>query len=225
MNTFTPNRLSVSTPAELGVQPASNAGKWLLSIFLFLFVWCAMGAWYGVNQYNGLQKQDERADAEWNNVLNQYARRSDLIPNLVTVVRSYAAYESALFKELADARAKLGALTLNAQNSRDPHAIERFLEAQDRLSAPLSRLLVVSEKYPELKASDLYRDLMAQLEGTENRVSYSRQRYIDTVADYNFALRRFPTNLIARQSGFKPRPQFTAANASVGVNAPTIDLK
>lgn len=225
MSALFPNQFDSKTSAASGAQPAWNAGKWLVYIFLPLVAAGALIVGFGVHQYNGLQWDDERVNANWQNVLNQYSRRAVLIPGLVTIVQSYAAHESALFKEITDAYTHLAAVATTARNNRDPHAIDRFQEAQNNLSAPLSRLLVVSEQYPELKASELYRDLMVALEGTENRISHSRQGYIDAVADYNFEIRRFPTNLIANQAGYKPRPQFTVAEEPVVIHIPKIDMK
>lgn len=206
-------------------EQKSHSGKWLLGFSIFALLLIAFFAWYAMNQYNNLQGDDERVDAEWSHVLNQYTRRADLVPNLVTVVKSYASHESSLFNEIANARNKLATLSTSIENNKDPRALEQFLQAQKQLAVPLSRLLMVAEQYPELKASELYRDLMVQLEGTENRISYSRQRYIEAVANYNFMIRRFPTNLIATQAGYKARPKFTAENESSIKYAPQIELK
>ncbi|MFZ6747991.1 LemA family protein [Undibacterium sp. Ren11W] len=202
-----------------------RSGKWLLGILTLIFVLITLCAWYSMNQYNYLQDNDERVDAEWSHVLNQYTRRADLIPNLVAVVKSYASHETTLFNEIAAARSKVTELSSSAQNSTDPRALGQFLEAQKQLAVPLSRLLMVAEKYPDLKASDLYRDLMVQLEGTENRITYSRQRYIEAVASYNFMVRRFPSNLIAKQAGYTARAKFDVENASAIQHPPEIELK
>lgn len=205
-------------------EQKSNLGKWLLAASLCLAASGAFTVWYGVGQYNDMQGYDERVEAEWDHVINQYTRRADLVPNLVTVVKSYAAHETTLFTEIASARNNVSALTASVEKSRDPRALEKYLEAQKQLSVPLSRLLMVAEKYPDLKASELYRDLMVQLEGTENRISYARQRHIEAIAGYNLLIRSFPTSLIAAQAGYKPRPRL-ATDTSALRQPIQIDLK
>jgi LemA protein len=225
MDNIFPERPVIRTSAAFDSSPKSNRGKWLAGTLIIIFIMAAFAAWYSIDQYNALQAQDEIVDAEWSRVLNQYSRRADLIPNLVAVVKSYASHESKLFNEIATARARVAALSTSSANSKDPRILEKFQEAQKQLSAPLSRLLVVAETYPDLKASGLYQDLMVQLEGTENRISYSRQRYIQAVADYNFSIRRFPTNLIAIQAGYQPRARFKGQDESVISRPPQVDLK
>jgi LemA protein len=156
--------------------PAAGAGKWWGILLVVMLV--VISGSYVISQYNGLQDRDKDVDAQWAYVLNQYTRRADLIPNVVTVVKTYAAQESALFTEIAQARQRIATLSAAAGNSRDPGVLQQFQAAQKDLSAPLSRLLLVAERYPELKSSGLYQDLLIQLEGTENRISYARQRYI-----------------------------------------------
>ncbi|MBI3283638.1 MAG: LemA family protein [Burkholderiales bacterium] len=216
---------SATAPAPAFGEQKSASAKWLPAILVFILAGLAFSAWYAISQYNTLQANDERVDAEWSHVLNQYTRRADLVPNLVSVVKSYAAHETTLFGEIAAARNKLATLPTSIENNKDPRALEQFLQAQRQLSIPLSRLLMVAENYPELKASELYLDLMVQLEGTENRITYSRQRYIEAVADYNFTIRRFPTNLIAAQAGYKARPKFAVENETAIKHSPNIELK
>ncbi len=225
MNEIFPKEFDTSYKRTDASPPKSRALLWLAVIVVLMSGLIALGAWYAIHQYNELQRKDEIVDAEWSQVLNQYTRRADLIPNLVSVVKSYATHESKLFGEIAAARSNLIALSKSVTNSRDPQVLDQFQKAQNQLSAPLSRLLLIAESYPALKASELFRDLMVQLEGTENRISYSRQRYIGAVADYNLAIRTFPTNLIASQAGNKPRPRFAVENESAVTRVPAIDLK
>lgn len=215
---------------EFNVLPASKSR---ISVFQKLCIGLASALlitvigliWYGIQQYNELLRKDELVEMQWSHVLNQYTRRADLIPNLVSVVKSYASHENELFKEIAAARSRINSLSPAAENSRDPRAIEQFQQAQNQLAAPLARLLAIAESYPQLKADTLYRDLMVQLEGTENRITYARQRYIESVAGYNFDIRRFPNNLIARQAGYQPRARFKIENESVLSKSPQLDMK
>ncbi|HWW06818.1 LemA family protein [Collimonas sp.] len=216
---------SVSNAANLGTLPKSHARRWLAAMLVVLFILLTTTVWYSVDQYNGMQRNDELVDAEWSHMLNQYARRTDLIPNLVSVAKSYATHESTLFAEIAAARGRLAALPTSPEDSRDPRAVAQFQQAQDRLSAPLSRLLILAESYPDLKASELFRDLMVQLEGTENRISYARQRYIAAVAEYNLILRRFPSNLIGKWAGYKVRANLSAGNTSALPPVPKVELE
>lgn len=162
--------------------------------------------------YNSLQKQDEQVKAAWSEVENQYQRRADLVPNLVEVVKGYAKHESTTLKEVIEARAKATQTTINVDGLSDPKAIEKFQAAQGGLSQALSRLMVVAEQYPDLKANQNFRELQVQLEGTENRITVARKRYIDSVAEYNTEVRSFPTNLTAKfLLGLKTREPFTIA--------------
>lgn len=205
--------------ATPGAQRSSTL-KWLVGgIALVLGV-----GGYTVSEYNSLQEADLWADGEWSQTLNQYTRRADLIPNLVNVVKTYAAHESALFSDIAKARSAITALALSNEKSKDAQALEQFQQAQRQLSASMSRLLMVAEKYPDLKASDLFRDLMVQLEGTENRIAYHRLRYINAVTHYNYSVRRFPTNLIAAQFGYRARPNFQPTDDAIK-QPPKMDLK
>ena len=159
--------------------------------------------------YNTLQSTDEQIKASWSEVLNQYQRRSDLIPNLVATVKGFAAQEQAVLLGVTNARAKVGSIQASPELVNDPQAFQRFAAAQGELSGALSRLLVVVEKYPDLKSDANFRDLQAQLEGTENRITVARNRYIQAVREYNVTVRSFPSNLTAMVFGFKDKPQFT----------------
>ncbi|MDR1935159.1 MAG: LemA family protein [Candidatus Accumulibacter sp.] len=172
-----------------------------------------------------MQHADVAVDESWGQVLNQYVRRADLVPGLVSVVNSYARHESGLFTEIAAARSRALTIAKTAGDGRNPEALAQFQEAQNQLSTSLSKLLLLVENYPDLKANEVFRDLMVSLEGSENRISYARQRYIVAVADYNLGIRVFPLNLIAAQAGFKPRPQFTVEDETKIAPAPRIDLK
>jgi len=209
----------------IGGQQKSHKGRWVAGALIVILAVAGLTVWSAIDQYNGLQRNDVRVDFSWNEVLNQYTRRANLIPNLVSVVKSYASHESELFTQIAATRTGLSALSASAQDSRDPQILEQFQKAQNQLSAQLSRLLVVAEKYPDLKSSALFQDLMAQLEGTENRIAYARQRYIGAIADYNFGIRRFPANLLAAQAGFKQRAATAVANETVVLQTLKIDLK
>ena len=147
--------------------------------------------------YNDLQRQDEGIKAAWSEVLNQYQRRTDLVPNLVNTVRGYAAQEQTVLTEVTNARANVGSIKATPELINDPAAFQKFIAAQNQLQGALSRLLVVAENYPQLKSDALFRDLQSQLEGTENRIAVARNRYIKTVQDYNTTVRQFPTNLTA----------------------------
>ena len=158
--------------------------------------------------YNVMQSQDEQVKADWSEVLNQYQRRADLIPNLVNTVKGYAAHERDVLVEVTNARARVGAIQATPELLNNPEAFTKFQKAQGELSSALSRLLVVTENYPQLKADAGFRDLQAQLEGTENRITVARNRYIKAVQDYNVTLRQFPNNLTAMIFGYKVKPNF-----------------
>ena len=161
--------------------------------------------------YNDLQGLDENVKAAWSEVQNQYQRRADLIPNLVNVVKGYAAHERETLEAVTEARAKVGSVQVTPQTLNDPQSFKQFEDAQDGLSSALSRLMVVVEKYPDLKANQNFLDLQSQLEGTENRITVARKRYIDSVNEYNKMVRYFPTNLTARFIlHLDVRPNFTA---------------
>ena len=174
--------------------------------------------------YNNIQKLDEATKAQWSEVLNNYQRRADLVPNLVNTVKGYAAHEERVLTEVTSARAKVGSVQASADLASDPQALARFQAAQGELSSALSRLLVVTENYPQLKADQGFRDLQAQLEGTENRITVARNRYIQSVQDYNSYVRSFPQNLTAKMFGYKIKPNFTVANEAAISTAPTVDF-
>lgn len=162
--------------------------------------------------YNKLTAGDEQVKASWSEVVNQYKRRADLIPNLVKTVEGFAKQERDVLINVTEARAKVGSIQATPEMVNDPLALQQFEAAQGQLSSALSRLLVTVERYPELKSDANFRDLQAQLEGTENRITVARNRYIDTVRDYNTMARSFPTNLTAMVFGFEVKSNFTVDN-------------
>jgi len=171
--------------------------------------------------YNTIQLQDEQVKSAWSEVINQYQRRADLIPNLVNTVKGFAAQEQAVLIGVTEARAKATQVKVNAD---DPESLKQFQAAQGEVTSALSRLMVVVEKYPELKSDQNFRDLQAQLEGTENRITVARNRYIQAVQDYNVTVRRFPTNLTAMVFGYKVKPNFTVENEAAIAKPPTVDF-
>jgi LemA protein len=171
--------------------------------------------------YNTIQVQDEATKSAWSEVVNQYQRRADLIPNLVNTVKGFAAQEQAVLIGVTEARARATQVQVKAD---DPASLQQFQAAQGELSSALSRLMVVVEKYPELKSDQNFRDLQAQLEGTENRITVARNRYIQAVQDYNVTIRRFPTNLTAMIFGYKVKPNFAVENEAAIAKPPTVDF-
>jgi LemA protein len=174
--------------------------------------------------YNTLQSTDEQIKAAWSEVLNQYQRRADLVPNLVETVKAFAAQEREVFTRVTEARARVGAIQATPELVENPEAFARFQAAQGDLTSALSRLLVVAENYPQLKSDANFRDLQAQLEGTENRIAVARNRYIKAVQDYNVTVRSFPSNLTAMLFGFKTKPSFTVDNERAISTAPKVDF-
>nr|WP_315475826.1 LemA family protein [uncultured Undibacterium sp.] len=174
--------------------------------------------------YNTLQAQDETVKASWSEVLNQYQRRSDLVPNLVNVVKGYADHEKDVLLGVTEARAKVGSIQMTPELAKDPEALKKFQEAQAGMTSALSRLMVISENYPALKANDNFRDLSSQLEGTENRITVARNRYIQEVKTYNVTVRSFPSNLTAKMFGMEVKPSFTVENEKAISNAPKVDF-
>ena len=174
--------------------------------------------------YNTLQRSDEQIKAAWAEVVNQYQRRSDLIPNLVNTVKGFAAQEQQVLLGVTNARAKVGSIQATPELVNDPQAFSRFQQAQGELTSALSRLMVVVERYPDLKSDQNFRDLQAQLEGTENRITVARQRYIKAVQEYNVVVRSFPTNLTAMLFNFKEKSQFTVENEKEISKAPKVDF-
>jgi LemA protein len=174
--------------------------------------------------YNNLQASDEQVKASWAEVVNQYQRRSDLVPNLVSTVKGYAEHEKAVLTEVTQARAQASSMQITPETLNDPAAFAKFQAAQGQLTSALSRLLVVSENYPNLKADASFRDLQAQLEGTENRITVARNRYIQSVQAYNTTVRSFPTNLTAKMFGHQVKPNFTVENEAAISTAPKVDF-
>jgi LemA protein len=174
--------------------------------------------------YNQFQSLDEDAKASWSEVLNQYQRRADLVPNLVATVKGYAEHEEKVLTEVADARSKVGSMQVTPELLNDPEAFAKFQAAQGQLTGALSRLMAVAENYPNLKADQGFRDLQAQLEGTENRVTVSRNRFIESVKNYNVAIRSFPNNLTAMAFGYKTKPTFTVDNEKQISTAPKVEF-
>jgi LemA protein len=174
--------------------------------------------------YNRIQTQDEAVKAGWSEVLNQYQRRADLIPNLVNTVKGYAAHEERVLTEVTNARAKVGTMQLSAADASDPAKLAQFQAAQGELSSALSRLLVVTENYPNLKANESFQELQAQLEGTENRITVARNRYIQSVQEYNTLIRQFPVNLTAKMFGYATKPNFTVESEAQISRPPTVDF-
>jgi len=175
--------------------------------------------------YNTLQETDERIKSSWSEVLSQYQRRADLIPNLVEIVKGAAAQEKDILVRVTEARAKVGSIQATPQLLNDPQAFARFNAAQGELSSALSRLMVVVEKYPKLQSIAGFRDLQAQYEGTENRIAVARNRYIKAVEEYNVTVRRFPSNLTAMMFGFKVKPQLTVENEKEVSRPPKISFE
>jgi LemA protein len=190
--------------------------KWLLSLFI-LTVLSGCG-------YNTLQSSDETINASWAEVLNQYQRRADLIPNLVNVVKGYATHEKDVLVQVTEARAKVGSLQATPELVNDEQAFKTFIAAQGQMTSAISRLLAVAENYPQLKADGLFRDLQAQLEGTENRITVARNRYINAVKEYNITVRSFPSNLTAKLFGFSTKPSFTVENEKAISEAPKVEF-
>jgi LemA protein len=173
--------------------------------------------------YNTIQTQDEVTKSAWSEVINQYQRRADLIPNLVATVKGFAAQEQAVLIGVTEARAKATQTQVKV-NANDAGSLQQFQAAQGELTNALSRLMVVVEKYPELKSDQNFRDLQAQLEGTENRITVARNRYIQAVQDYNVTIRKFPVNLTAMVFGYKVKPNFTVQNEATISKPPTVDF-
>jgi LemA protein len=191
-----------------------------------LLVLALLGSAMGLSGcgYNAIQSQDEQVKAVWSEVINQYQRRSDLIPNLVSTVKGYAQQEKDVLLGVTNARAKVGSIQATPDMVNDPQAFSKFQEAQGELSSALSRLLVVTENYPQLKSDQNFRELQAQLEGTENRITVARERYIKAVQQYNTTLRQFPVNLTAMTFGYKPKANFSVENEAVIAKPPAVDF-
>lgn len=174
--------------------------------------------------YNTFQSQDEQIKASWAEVVNQYQRRADLVPNLVNVVKGYASHEKEVLEAVTASRAKVGSVQATPELVNNEQAFAKFQAAQGELSSALSRLMVVAENYPQLKADTSFRDLQAQLEGTENRITVARNRYIDAVREFNITVRSFPTNLTAMMFSYTTKPSFTVENEKAISTAPKVDF-
>lgn len=174
--------------------------------------------------YNAIQREDEQVKASWSEVVNQYQRRADLVPNLVNSVKGYTQQEKDVLLGVTNARAKVGSIQVTQQTLDNPDQFHKYEGAQQELGGALSRLLVVTENYPQLKSDALFRDLMSQLEGTENRITVARNRYIKAVQAYNTTVRSVPTNLTAKMFGYKERPNFTVENEKEISTAPKVDF-
>ena len=174
--------------------------------------------------YNAIQRQDEAVKAAWSEVLNQYQRRADLVPNLVNTVKGYAQHEERVLTEVTNARARVGSVQVTPDTINDAQKLKQFQQAQGELSSALSRLMVVSERYPDLKANGLFQNLQAQLEGTENRITVARNRYVQSVQEYNSMIRTFPNNLTAKMFGYKVKPNFSVENEKAISTAPKVDF-
>jgi LemA protein len=174
--------------------------------------------------YNTIQTQDEAIKASWSEVVNQYQRRADLIPNLVNTVKGFAAQEEKVLVGVTEARARATSIQVTPELVNDPAALQRYQAAQGELTQALKSLLMVTENYPQLKSDQNFRDLQAQLEGTENRIAVARNRYIAAVQDYNGTIRKFPSNLTAMVFGYEVKPNFTVENEAAISAAPTVDF-
>ena len=189
--------------------------KWLAMLLLVLLSGCG---------YNDFQRLDEQTKSAWSEVLNQYQRRADLVPNLVATVKGEANFEQDTLTRVVEARAKATSVQVTPDTLNNPEAFQKFQQAQGELSSALSRLLVVSERYPDLKANQSFRDLRVQLEGTENRITVARNRYIQAVQEYNVLSRSFPTNLTAMVFHYPPKPNFSVQNETQISVPPSVDF-
>ena len=191
------------------MKPSKNWAFIPLAIIVIIFGFVTMG------YYNSIQTLDEHQEAAAADVINQYQRRADLITNLANSVKGYANHEQAIFTDIAGSRAQLNSMQVNPQDFKDPAKLEAFEKAQTTLNSQLSRLLVVVENYPDLKASSLYQNLMVQLEGTENRISVARKRYIDAIREYNTLIRKVPYVFIAKVFDYEPLEQFSVEDPAI----------
>ena len=189
-----------------------------------LFVMLGLGLLLTGCGYNDFQRLDEQTKSAWSEVLNQYQRRADLVPNIVATVKGEAAFEQDTLTKVVEARAKATSIQVTPETLNDPAAFSKFQAAQGELGSALSRLMVVSERYPDLKANQGFRDLRVQLEGTENRITVARNRYIQTVQEYNVLTRSFPNNLTAMIFSYQVKPNFTVANEAQISAPPTVDF-
>ncbi|EJL68763.1 MULTISPECIES: LemA family protein [unclassified Variovorax] len=174
--------------------------------------------------YNQFQSLDEASKSAWSEVLNQYQRRADLVPNIVATVKGEASFEQDTLTKVIEARAKATSIQVSPETLNNPEAFNKFQQAQGELSSALSRLMVVAERYPELKANQAFRDLRVTLEGTENRITVARNRYIESVQEYNVLARSFPTNITAKIFSYAPKPNFSVQNEAQISTPPTVDF-
>ncbi len=174
--------------------------------------------------YNDIQRSDEQVKAAWAEVLNQYQRRADLVPNLVNTVKGFAAQEQQVLIQVTEARSRVGSIQATPELLNDPVAFRNFQQAQAGMTSALSRLLLVAENYPQLKSDANFRDLQAQLEGTENRIAVARNRYIKAVQEYNVLIRQFPVNLTAMMFGYQVKPSFSVEDEKAISKPPTVDF-
>ncbi len=179
---------------------------------------------FGVGVYNRIVSGDEGVTASWSEVVNQYQRRADLIPNLVSTVKGFAAQEKDVLTSVVEARAKATSVQITPETLNDPAAFSQFSQAQSQLTGALSRLLVTVERYPDLKSDKNFLELQTQLEGTENRITVARKRYIDAVKDYNLTVRKFPGNMIASLMGYSTKQNFTVENEDAIAAPPKVDF-
>ncbi|MFC0179120.1 LemA family protein [Thorsellia kenyensis] len=194
--------------------------KILAIVILFLMIFSIVL----IKQYNSIQKKHEAVNASFSEVFNQYQRRYDLIPNLVNTVKSYTIYEKEVLENVIKARSSVGKININADQIDDPKLVIKYQNAQNELSSSITKLLAISEQYPDLKASSLYQDLMVQLEGTENRISVARSRQIETINQYNAQLREFPAIIIASYMDYQPINQIPPSNDSKIAVVPKVEL-
>ena len=194
-----------------------------MGFIIFLVVIVVIAALL-IAAYNGLVRLRVRADSSWSDIDVQLKRRHDLIPNLVNTVKGYAEHEQSTLEAVTNARAQVGKITLTTDDLNDEAKMKAFQQAQGELSGALSRLMAVSENYPNLKADSLFQTLQAQLEGTENRIAVARNRYISSVQDYNVLVRSFPQNLTAKMFGYSTKANFTVENEKQISTAPTVDF-
>lgn len=218
-DTFPPLDLGTAAPD----QP--RPGLWIALGAVVVLIMVSVLSWVAIGQYNQLQTNEMRVAYEWTQVINQYTRRADLVPNLVSVVRAYSKREDALFDQITASGTRLRSAADGARAGDDPQKVAQFQAAQSQLSAQLGRLLTVAQRYPELTSASLYQDLMVQLEGTENRLAYARQQYFGSLMEYNLGLRRFPGNLLARQAGMRPKQPVALADERIIRPAAPLDLK
>lgn len=209
------NASPVATTPRLGFRP--------FRVFAALMVLATLTLLSGCG-YNQFQTLDEQVKADWSEVLNQYKRRADLIPNIVSTVQGEANFERGTLEAVVSARSKATSIQATPELLNDPEAFKRFQEAQSQLTGALSRLMAVSENYPALKANQGFQDLRVQLEGTENRVTVARNKYILAIKDYNILARSFPTNLTAKMMGYGVKPTFTVEDEATLSKPPTIDF-